>query len=111
MKCKDCDCCRIKSITRWSSDYGRYIKEQVYECIGVKEPFIIEDINAECTEYKDRIDKKTPDISIEEVIQYWEGLLKTFSSQLETENNYFGRMHLQYTVDVLNATIDALKTR
>lgn len=44
-----------------------------------------------------------------EVIEYWEGLRKTFSSQLEKEENHFGRMHLQTTIDVLDTTISALR--
>lgn len=102
MKCKDCSACKLG----W---FGS--KPFAYVCTGVKEPFVINDINVECTEYKDRRDKKINDLSIEEVIQYWESLLKTFSSKIEKENSYFGRMHLQYTIDVLNVTIDALKTR
>ena len=44
-----------------------------------------------------------------EAITYWEGLHKTFSSQLEKEENHFGRMHLQYTLDVLDTTLAALR--
>ena len=45
MKCKDCKACK----KGWfSSDPDNYV------CIGVKEPFAINDINAECTEYKDK---------------------------------------------------------
>ena len=42
MKCKDCHaCCK-----------GYFeSKPQAYVCIGVKEPFVINDINVECTEY------------------------------------------------------------
>lgn len=45
----------------------------------------------------------------EEAAEYWDGLRKTFSSQLEKEENYFGRMHLQTTIDVLDTTISALR--
>ena len=45
----------------------------------------------------------------EEAIEYWEGLRKTFSSQLEKEENYFGRMHLQTTIDALDMAISALR--
>ena len=44
-----------------------------------------------------------------EAIAYWEGLHKTFSHQLEKEENHFGRMHLQTTLDVLDTTIAALR--
>ena len=44
-----------------------------------------------------------------EAIEYWEGLRKTFSSQLEKEENHFGRMHLQTTIDALDMAISALR--
>ena len=48
-------------------------------------------------------------MSREEAIEYWEGLRKTFSSQLEKEENYFGRMHLQTTIDAVHMAISALR--
>lgn len=45
----------------------------------------------------------------EEAIEYWEGLRKSFSSQLEKEENHFGRMHLQTTIDALDMAISALR--
>lgn len=45
----------------------------------------------------------------EEAIEYWEGLRKTFSGQLEQEENYFGRMHLQTTIDAIDMAISALR--
>ena len=45
----------------------------------------------------------------EEVIEYWEGLRKTFSGQLEQEENHFGRMHLQTTIDAIDMAISALR--
>lgn len=50
-------------------------------------------------------------MTVEESIEYWEGLRKTFSSQLEKEENHFGRMHLQTTIDVLDTTISALRAQ
>ena len=47
----------------------------------------------------------------EEAIEYWEGLRKTFFSQLEKEENHLGRMHLQTTIDVLDTTISALRAQ
>ena len=44
-----------------------------------------------------------------EAIEYWEGLRKTFSSQLEKEENHFGRMHLQTTIEALDMAISALR--
>ena len=45
----------------------------------------------------------------EEVIEYWEGLRKTFSGQLEQEENHFGRMHLHTTIDAIDMAISALR--
>ena len=45
----------------------------------------------------------------EEAIKYWDGLRKTFSRQLEKEENYFGRMHLQTSIDAIDTAISALR--
>ena len=47
----------------------------------------------------------------EEAIEYWEGLRKTFSSQLEQEENHFGRMHLQTTIDAIDMAISAIRAK
>ena len=50
MKCKDCDAC-----------YKGYFKSRPndYVCIGVYEPFVIENIDNECTEYKSLKESET----------------------------------------------------
>ena len=59
MKCKDCSACHkgfFKS------------KPEAYVCIGVPEPFVIDDINVECTEYPGKnkiIAKIIPSESVE----------------------------------------------
>lgn len=45
MKCKSCSSCRKGYFES---------KPDKYVCIGVKEPFVIEDINNECTEYPEK---------------------------------------------------------
>ena len=45
----------------------------------------------------------------ENAIEYWEELRKTFSGQLEKEENHFGRMHLQTTIDAIDTAISALR--
>lgn len=45
MKCRECNCCK--------KGWFDYMPE-VYVCTGVKEPFAIDDINRECTEYPER---------------------------------------------------------
>ena len=42
MKCKNCKCCK-KGLSQ--------SKPEAYVCIGVKVPFVIDDINHDCTEY------------------------------------------------------------
>ena len=51
MKCKDCDAC-----------YKGYFKSKPddYVCIGVYEPFVISNIDNECTEYPEKNKKNTP---------------------------------------------------
>lgn len=43
----------------------------VYVCWGVKEPFIIENINVECAEYPGRRNKVVEDVSIEKAIEHF----------------------------------------
>lgn len=50
MKCKDCEACKIG----WFES-----KPNEYVCIGAKEPFVISDINVECTEYPEYRNKRT----------------------------------------------------
>ena len=50
MKCRDCDCCH----KGWFPS-----KPDAYVCIGVKEPFVISDINWECPEYPEKRKEKT----------------------------------------------------
>lgn len=47
MKCKDCNACK----KGWFSS-----RPDEYVCIGVEYPFVIDDIDAECTEYEDKRD-------------------------------------------------------
>lgn len=49
MKCRDCDACVQGYYKRVPSEYV---------CIGVKHPFVIEDIDVQCTEYPERRDRK-----------------------------------------------------
>ena len=68
MKCKECDCCREVPLTRWSSTNKCYTTNYVHECFGVKEPFIIYDIDSECTEHPDHNNKT---ITIEDAINHF----------------------------------------
>lgn len=58
MKCRDCNCCR-KGWFDFAPD--------VYVCIGTKEPFVINDINRECTEYPN----KKAEINVESAIAHF----------------------------------------
>ena len=55
MKCKDCSCCHSVVYKRYHEDLG-FRNVGVFECYGVKHPFEIEDINAECPAYPERRD-------------------------------------------------------
>ena len=54
MKCKNCDAC-----------HKGYFKSKPddYVCTGVYEPFVIRNINNECTEYKEKNKENTPMIA------------------------------------------------
>lgn len=58
MKCKDCKCCE----KGWFKS-----RPNEHVCIGVKVPFVIDNINAQCTEYPEYRD----DISIESAINHF----------------------------------------
>ena len=45
MKCRDCEACE----KGWFSS-----NPDEYVCIGIPDPFAIDDIDAECTEYEDK---------------------------------------------------------
>lgn len=55
MKCRDCDCCHSVVYNRHHPDLG-FRNVGVFECWGVKEPFEIDDLNAECLAYPERRD-------------------------------------------------------
>ena len=52
MRCRDCDGCK----KGWFES-----KPEEYVCIFVKEPFVIDNINKECTEYMDECYKENKD--------------------------------------------------
>ena len=60
MKCKDCEACH-KGF--YKSNPNEYV------CTGVKEPFIIENIEHKCYAYPDNKDKSNPTESIKEKTQ------------------------------------------
>jgi len=45
MKCKECTCCKKGWFPSAPNEYV---------CIGVKNPFVISNVNNECTEYPER---------------------------------------------------------
>ena len=49
MKCKECSCCH----QGWFAS-----RPYDYVCTGVRHPFVINNINVECTEYEDRREQK-----------------------------------------------------
>ena len=50
MKCKDCNSCKLGHFKEMPNDYV---------CTGVKYPFVIKDIEHECTEYPEKTGKYT----------------------------------------------------
>ena len=76
MKCIDCDSCKRGF---FKSKPGKYV------CTGVKEPFVIEDINLQCTEYPDK------NISMEG--KYMNEVIKTLTEkeQVSHPSHYGGK--------------------
>lgn len=68
MKCYNCDCC-IKGFFK--------SRPNDYVCIGVKEPFIIENINNECSEYNK---------------EYWDNEYKTMYKNIKINYNDWERV-------------------
>ena len=58
MKCRDCEHCKLGWFAHRPSNYV---------CVGVKEPFIIDNINRQCTEYPEKRDV----ISVESAIAHF----------------------------------------
>lgn len=75
MKCKECDCC-IKGWFEW--------KPNDYVCIGVLEPFVIKDINVECTEYPE-LRNKTISIGMSNMSEFKEFKISNHASQRYAE--------------------------
>lgn len=71
MKCKECKCCQEVTLSSWSSIDHCWVKKNVYQCWGVKEPFVIKDTNVECTEYPEYRNKVVEEISIEKAIEHF----------------------------------------
>lgn len=59
MKCKECNSCKKGWFTSRPNEYV---------CIGVKIPFVIADINVECTEYPE---KRSKNVSIQDAIEHF----------------------------------------
>ena len=71
MKCRECDCCHEVILNRWSSDNQCWTKETVYQCWGVKEPFVIADINQECSEYEHKRRESPKEANIKSTIDHF----------------------------------------
>jgi hypothetical protein len=83
MKCKDCVCCKL----------GWFGISSDYVCTGVKEPFVIKDINEDCPEYaKECWNYNKPDNTkqIKDSIVYFQNWIKDDLKELDgdTESDY-----------------------
>ena len=65
MKCKECGCAK----KGWFKS-----KPDDYVCIGVNEPFIISDINNECTEYPEKRNKKIESDIVDAIVHFKYGI-------------------------------------
>ena len=55
MKCIECGCC-TKGFFKG--------EPEAYACLGVKEPFVIKDVNVECTEYPEMREEKIETVTM-----------------------------------------------
>ena len=88
MNCKDCDSCKkgfFKS------------KPEKYICTGAKEPFVIEDINLQCTEY--------PDKNINMERKYMKEVIETLTEreQVNHPSHYGGENNPYEAIKVIEA--------
>ena len=76
MKCKDCNCCKLGHFKEMPNDYV---------CTGVKHPFIINDIEHQCTEYPEKAEKTTNEIRY--MSSHYDKLVQNLSAaKLELKN-------------------------
>lgn len=71
MKCIECDCCHEVMLFTWSSECNQFIDKKAYQCWGVKEPFVIDNIYKECSEYEYKRNKMKKEISAEDAINHY----------------------------------------
>jgi hypothetical protein len=71
MKCKECNNCQEVILVKWSNKHNRFVQENVHKCFGVKEPFIINNINVECTEYSEYKNKIVKNVTINDAISHF----------------------------------------
>lgn len=71
MKCKDYNYCHKVSFDRWSNAENRWVTYDQYQCFGVKEPFVIKDIDVECTEYEYNRGKTAEEVGLIDAISHF----------------------------------------
>ena len=83
MKCKDCSCCHKGWFDHRPNDYV---------CTGVRHPFVISNIENECTEYADKRSTNTPIpcpfCGGKSVLQNWE-LNYYEKCNIDTDSDYW----------------------
>jgi len=96
MKCKNCDFCRLNWFTS---------KPDKYVCIGVQEPFVIDNIEHQCTEYQEYASKPDPTPTklnyetIEDIVKYIQG--KDYYSSLPVKIQVGRTLHSIIGIDTV----------
>lgn len=96
MKCKECRCCK----------QGFFPSQpDAYVCTGVKMPFVISDVNVECTEYAEwRTSEEQP----EEFDRHTAlRVLQDISSKMYPNINLFG----EKTLDIRRKDFEAIRAK
>ena len=71
MKCRECDCRHEVIFSRWSSDEQTWVKETVHQCWGVKDPFVISNIDQECTEYEYKRNNCKKEVAVQDAVSHY----------------------------------------
>ena len=97
MKCIDCDSCQKGYFSS---------KPEQYVCIGVKHPFLIEDVNQECTEYPKLKERQKFEFNIPKTQTLWVTYLTDGKpTYIVTANS----MRTQYTLWKVKNNGDTIK--
>lgn len=93
MQCKDCNCCKLGHFNEMPNDYV---------CTGVKHPFIINDINHQCTEYPEKAEKTANEVRY--TSSHYDKLIQNLNTvkwELKERNDMSLNLCIKYIKDAI----------